>query len=60
MRLEEIKAIARERGIRISGMKKKELIDMILMTESSSNEEQEKSSDSSGLTICQWYEEYQL
>ncbi len=46
MRLEEIKAIARERGIRIKNMKKRELIDAILMTGNNGNEKQEESLDS--------------
>lgn len=60
MRLEEIKAIARERGIRIKNMKKRELIDAILMTANNGNEKQEESSDSGERAIRNWYEEYQL
>ncbi len=60
MRVEEIRAIARERGISIKKMKKRELIDAILMTGTESEDKQEESSDSGESTICRWFEQYQL
>ncbi len=60
MRLDEIKAIARERGIRIGNMNKKELMDAILTSGKENDHQRKNRAKPCERTICRWYEEYQL
>jgi len=60
MHLDEIKAIARERGIKTRKMNKEDLLRAILGTERDNDRFEEVSSISRNRTKCFWDEEYQL
>lgn len=60
MHLDEIKAIARERGIKTRKMNKEDLLRAILGTEKDHDRFEEVSRISRNRTKCFWNEEYQL
>ncbi|MGD0845435.1 MAG: hypothetical protein ABSA06_13875, partial [Geobacteraceae bacterium] len=60
MHLDEIKAIARERGIKTRKMNKEALLRAILETERDNDRIEEVSTIPRNRTKCFWDEEYQL
>lgn len=60
MHLDEIKAIARERGIKTRKMNKEDLLRAILETEGDKDRFEEVSTIPRNRTKCFWDEEYQL